>query len=170
MKTAQKSVHMTPYLTPYLNFEALVLGCIGTYRGVQRLILQRFSNSTRKKQAGLTDSLKNAKFGRAQTCRRAVSSRTTRIPYRGARKKSTLSNFLEKSCLHPNSPPSPPIGLRLSTSHLRTEIDLWFNFGLNPCWLQKVMIETSWPRFLIGNEAKISQFSNIHFSAVSTQI
>ena len=115
---------MTPYLKPYLTFEDSVLGCIGSYRGVQRRIFQRFANSTRKKRAKLTDSLKNAKFRRRQKCRRAVTTRTTRIPYRGTKKKSALSSFFEKCCSYTDSPPSTPIRLRISTSHLRTEIEI----------------------------------------------
>ena len=141
MKTAQKSVHMTPYLTPYLNFEALVLGCIGTYRGVQRLILQRFSNSTRKKQAGLTDSLKNAKFRRGPKCRRAVSSRTTRIPYRCARKKKRSKQFFRKILFLPQL--SAIASNRSETLHISSTDRDW---PLIQFWAQSVLITKSYDR------------------------
>ena len=49
-KISIEPLNLLLYLNLYLNFEKSVLGCIDTYRGVQRRIFQHFASSTRRIQ------------------------------------------------------------------------------------------------------------------------
>ena len=84
------------YLNLYLNFKKSVLGCIDTYRGVQRRIFQHFASSTRRIQTRRPKSPKITIFRRDQKCRRAAAfaAYTETRPYqssmRGANQEEKL--------------------------------------------------------------------------------
>ena len=63
--------NLSPQLNLYFNIERVVLGCIDSYGGVQRRILQRFASCTWYNNGDYAKPPKKAIFRCDQKCRRA---------------------------------------------------------------------------------------------------
>ena len=68
---AYLNLNLSPQLNLYFNIERMVLGCIDSYGGVQRRILQRFANCTCYNNGDYAKAPKKAIFRCDQKCRRA---------------------------------------------------------------------------------------------------